>query len=215
MLRITHRWCQFWSYQAALLLFCGPNTRHREGLWRSTAAQLLSPLAEGEVRKAKKLSPKDHSRGHGQEQKLAGPCAPWSWDCPSYLLLGGCFWEAEAKVFPNFQACKTGIALLCIALLLCFIGHITCLANSCSSCRSLNHTVTILIPSAWTTPTVTILLSRWTLMTTSLQLEVVGWLWALTFQNYKLTWCPVFMVKLWKILEDDHRIHVSAPSLTT
>lgn len=88
------------------------------GFWGSTATQLLSPLAEGEVRKAKKLSPKDHSRGHGQEQKLAGPCAPWSWDCPSYLLPRGCFWEAEAKVLPAFRVVRLALPSFFISLVI-------------------------------------------------------------------------------------------------
>lgn len=70
------------------------------------------------------------------------------------------------------------------------------------------------MPSTQTIPILTIFLGRWALVTTSLELEVVGWLWTSAFQNYRLTRCPVFMVKLWKILEEDHRTHISTPSLT-
>lgn len=114
---------------------CSPSVAQiqgtERGLWRSTATQLPSPLTEGEVRKAKKLIPKNPPRGHGQEQELAGPCAPWSSNCPSYLLPGGCFWEAEAEVLPAFRLVTLALPSFFVSLvvlpawqiLVVLVGH--------------------------------------------------------------------------------------------
>lgn len=134
--------------------------------------------------------------GESRSQLASMLLGPWTASLPCFQ---NCVPGKQKRTSPSFQVCKADLPFF-----LCFTSHITCLENSSGSCWSLNPTLVIigtkppwsLVPRPFI-PTLTIILGRWALITTSLQLGVVGWT--------GLTWCPVLMIQLWEIPEEDHR----------